>query len=536
MQTAVGLPARSDTRPVYHPRGPDPVRRLFLRRFPEFQAAYEQRYASMYGRFRLPLIVRAASAETGTRASPASRPRYSVAFRCPACGFDRFRPFSCKSYLPLGGALRRLCPSCAQKRTLLIGEYLSEDLLLRLPHRQAVQWPARGFVWTIPKVLRVFLRHDRDLFADISRLLFDILTSFFSQAAGRTLRCAMVSSHQTFGEFSGWHRHWHSIVLEGGFDRHDRFFFIPLGASEALSEIWRRRAVQWPAQGVVALFLQKGLLNPDFARKLLGWEHSGFSIESGTRIWDQDSREALCQYIVRAPFSLQRIRWDEQQDAITWSSSPSGYFKGRQRRYSSLDFIAQVTVPIPPRGRHLVRRYGLYSSRGRGTWKDRPALRSRAPANWYGRQAADDSALPDAPKDQEVGVLARRKAWARLLAKVHELDVRCMRTVGSATNSHAANAGSGSQTAGLAQRSGAESSILATQKAINALITSLVAASESGRDHNPAPGSVCPELPAPHCLRRAGNADRNGDCQAGVFLPLHGPAEAAWPGQAARPS
>ena len=138
MQTAVGLPARSDTRPVYHPRGPDPVRRLFLRRFPEFQAAYEQRYASMYGRFRLPLIVRAASAETGTRASPASRPRYSVAFRCPACGFDRFRPFSCKSYLPLGGALRRLCPSCAQKRTLLIGEYLSEDLLLRLPHRQAV--------------------------------------------------------------------------------------------------------------------------------------------------------------------------------------------------------------------------------------------------------------------------------------------------------------------------------------------------------------------------------------------------------------
>jgi hypothetical protein len=51
-----------------------------------------------------------------------------------------------------------------------------------------------------------------------------------------------------------------------------------------------------------------------------------------------------------------------------------------------LDFITQVTLHIPraavtrsvtgapPRGRHLVRRYGLYSSRGRGTWKDRPAL------------------------------------------------------------------------------------------------------------------------------------------------------------------
>jgi hypothetical protein len=110
-----------------------------------------------------------------------------------------------------GGTLRRLCPSCAQKRTLLVGEYLSEDLLLTLPHRQ--------FVWTIP--------------------------------------------------------------LGGPLQR-------PLGATAALTEIWRRR--------VVALFIEKGLLNHDFARNLLGWEHSEFSIESETRILDQPTREAPCQY------------------------------------------------------------------------------------------------------------------------------------------------------------------------------------------------------------------------------------------------
>jgi hypothetical protein len=188
-------------------------------------------------------------------------------------------------------------------------------------------------------VLRAFLRHDRELFAELGRLLFDILRRFFSQAAGRSLRCAMVSSHQTFGEFGVWHPHWHSIVLEGGFDRHYCFFFIPLGATAALTEIWRR--------SVVALFLDNGLLNPDFARKILGWEHSGFSIEGGTRIQDQPTREALCQYIVRAPLSLQRIRWDEQQDIVTWSSSPSGFFKGRIRRCSSMDFIAQVNMELP---------------------------------------------------------------------------------------------------------------------------------------------------------------------------------------------
>ena len=44
-----------------------------------------------------------------------------------------------------------------------------------------------------PKVLRSFLRHDRTLFADIGRLIFDILSSYFSQAAGKPIQTAMVS-------------------------------------------------------------------------------------------------------------------------------------------------------------------------------------------------------------------------------------------------------------------------------------------------------------------------------------------------------
>ena len=113
----------------------------------------------------------------------------------------------------------------------------------------------------------------------------------------------------------------------------------------------------------------------------------------------------------------------QDQDTVSWKSSTSGYFEGRERHFSCLDFIAQVTLHIPPRGRHLVRRYGLYSSRGRGTWKDRPALCTRAPQHWYGRQAAQPPTPTDAPKDQEVSTLCSKKAWARLLAKVYELDV-----------------------------------------------------------------------------------------------------------------
>ena len=120
------MPARSGVHSLYRPRGPDPLRKLFRLRFPASQAIYEQRYAAFFGKFRLPLILRAASAFRlcGDWSQGIDR------IRCPDCGYDLLRPFSCK------------------------------------------------------KVLRVFLRHDRDLFADIGRLPFDILSRFFTQAAG----------------------------------------------------------------------------------------------------------------------------------------------------------------------------------------------------------------------------------------------------------------------------------------------------------------------------------------------------------------
>jgi len=43
------------------------------------------------------------------------------------------------------------------------------------------------------ELLRPFLRNDRTLFSDIGRLIFDILSSYFSQAAGRPLQGAMLS-------------------------------------------------------------------------------------------------------------------------------------------------------------------------------------------------------------------------------------------------------------------------------------------------------------------------------------------------------
>ena len=94
---------------------------------------------------------------------------------------DYFRPFSCKGFY--------LCPSCSQKRRLLFAEHLTNEVLLDLPHRQ--------FVFTIPKALRPFFRHDRRLFAEMSGMIYVIISEFYNAAAGKPLLSGVVAAHQT---------------------------------------------------------------------------------------------------------------------------------------------------------------------------------------------------------------------------------------------------------------------------------------------------------------------------------------------------
>ena len=106
---------------------------------------------------------------TGERFSTCGDYLQGVArIRCtnPNCGHDYFRPFSCKGFY--------LCPSCSRKRTILFAEHLTNEVLLRLPHRQ--------FVFTLPKMLRPFFRHDRRLFTDSALALPYLPTSFSCHA------------------------------------------------------------------------------------------------------------------------------------------------------------------------------------------------------------------------------------------------------------------------------------------------------------------------------------------------------------------
>ena len=125
------------------------VQTVFRRHFAAFAEAYQALCARhYYGRHRLSRIreVTEAFVRCGDL-------RFGVArLQCtnPECQAETFRPFSCQGTY--------LCPSCSQKRTLLLAEFPSRRLLVRLPHRV--------LTFTVPKILRPAFRFHPRLFAD----------------------------------------------------------------------------------------------------------------------------------------------------------------------------------------------------------------------------------------------------------------------------------------------------------------------------------------------------------------------------------
>ena len=64
-----------------------------------------------------------------------------------------------------------------------------------------------------------------------------------------------------------------------------------------MTEVFRRR--------VLALLVDRKILNDLFARNLMSWKHSGFSIDNSVRILDATAQENLAEYISRPPISAE---------------------------------------------------------------------------------------------------------------------------------------------------------------------------------------------------------------------------------------
>lgn len=106
-----------------------------------------------------------------------------------------------------------------------------------------------------------------------------------------------------------------------------------------MTEVFRRRLI-W-------LLVEKDLLSEDFARNLLSWKNSGFSIDNSVRLADAKSQESLAQYISRPPLSLKKIRYEPFKGKVLFHTTYSQYFKENVHLFDALDFLAEADVTKP---------------------------------------------------------------------------------------------------------------------------------------------------------------------------------------------
>jgi ribosomal protein S27E len=346
--------------------------RVLFHYFDQFLAEYEERFERDYG-FLRPIIK-----EVVERYLDCGNPRCGFArIRCPDCGEERLLYFSCRS--------RGFCPSCHSKRREEWGEWMREELLLDVPHRQVV--------FTIPKMLRLFFRYKRKLLDSLCLSAVRTLVKFLHTATGHKLMPGVVAVIQTFGDRINFHPHIHVLVTEGGTAPDGVFHHVGRFHDEVIREIFTHE--------VFSLLLREKLIGLPLAGKILRWRHTGFNVHSQVRAQTTSEAERVGKYMIRPLLSLKRLFFDETAGRVRYQHSKD---VSQEESMDYLEFIARVTSHIPDKGQVMVRYYGLYSNAHRG--KIRKA----------GAQLSHHPIIDDDP------AYVPSKGWAEMIRKVYEVD------------------------------------------------------------------------------------------------------------------
>ena len=163
-------------------------------------------------------------------------------------------------------------------------------------------------------------------------------------------------------------------MTDGAFAPDGTFVALPGLESEPFEKLWQRK--------VFELLLKRGKIDESLVTQMLSWQHSGFGVNFAVRLGAHDlaGRERLAQYMLRCPFSLDRmIRVTDQGKVLYLAekktprrfpkpASPDllGHVARTFQVFDPLDFIAQLTQHIPDTAKHLTRYFGWYSCKARG--------------------------------------------------------------------------------------------------------------------------------------------------------------------------
>lgn len=385
---------------VYRPRDPrkTPLWALLDTLYERVKGKWEERFERKYGFWRgLADEAVARYLDCGDWNSGFAR------VRCRKCPEEFLVAFSCRG--------RGLCPSCGAKRAAELGAFLVEEVVEDVGH---AQW-----VFTMPKMLRVYFLHHRELLGELSRAAYETVKELMSAAAGEAegFRPGVVSMVQTFGDRANYHPHVHALATRGGWTASGEWIPVPYVDERAAEELFRHK--------VLALLRRRGLLSEERIELLLSWRRSGFSVHN--RVWAHPAQgrefEGLVRYMSRCPVSLKRLRFAPGSKEVVYTRK-GGQDTSEPAEDETIDaeeFVARVLVQIPDPRRHLVRYYAAYSNRARG--------QRRKAAEKLGAHGSSETSQEPVPTPPQRAALRRR--WANLIRRVYEVEPLVCRRCGA---------------------------------------------------------------------------------------------------------
>ncbi|MGH8674604.1 MAG: transposase zinc-binding domain-containing protein [Burkholderiales bacterium] len=262
---------------------------------------------------------------------------------CDACGHDYVLSFSCKS--------RYFCPSRHQKRVLLYGEWVEENVLESVPHRQ--------YVFTLPKLLRAIFGRHRAWLGELCRIAARLLDDAYAEAVPDA-RPGLILFVQAFGDLANFNPHVHVLAADGAFHPDGTFVPLPPVPEALLAEGFRR--------SVLEFLVQERALSEALRSRMLGWRTSGFSAHNQVRLGEEDAegRKKLAGTMLRAPMSLEKMSYDAETGTVIYRSKMHLGLKRNFQVMPGAEWLEVLCRHIPDRYEHLVRYVGWYSNRARG--------------------------------------------------------------------------------------------------------------------------------------------------------------------------
>jgi hypothetical protein len=275
--------------------------------------------------------------------------------------------------------------------------------------------PVRQWVLSVPKRLRYFLQHDPAVVSSVLHIFLRVVEEALRQSspgAGLRARFGAVSFVHRFGSALNAHLHFHCAVIDGVFqpDAEGRLCFHE---AAGLTQERIAKVQEQVRRRVLRAFVHRGLLEPEAARNMRGWEGGGgFSVDASIRVeaYDRSGLERLLRYCARPPFALERLAQAEGQALIY--RLPKALPDGKtQLRLAPLELLDRLAAIIPPPRLHRHRYHGVLA----------PNAPWRAQVTTMAAQAAPEAASAGDRATEAVHRPLVTSLWAMLLARIYEV-------------------------------------------------------------------------------------------------------------------